>query len=147
MTSEITRIREQLEQEAVTLMLLSKGYKTVSSHAIIEAAYDRLGGYQDQLERLVGKERATEMIVEALSDIQVLDIEPTPYLEETRRVLEQSGGRIEVAGTRIIAHLPKGTIMRYFEPRACFKLIFPDEAGMLLIERDGKNILLHDEYL
>ena len=94
--------------------------ETIVSPSIISAAYDRLGGHQEQLEQLIGKQAASEIVVTALGKekVDAISIERTPYLEETRQVLEQSGGWLEI-GTKIIAHLPPGTVKQWFEPRRC----------------------------
>jgi len=147
--SDVQKVRAAIEQEAEVLRLLSQGMRTVASHKIIEAAYDRLGMHQEQLEQLIGTKEAAIEVVTALGKETVASLEIEPkYLEETRQVLEQSGGRLEI-GDKVIAHLPPGTVKQWFEPRNCYELIFPDQSGLLLVEKDGKSTLLPDfeEYL
>lgn len=70
MLSEVTQLRKQLELEAQSLMFLSNGFKTTGSHEIINAAYDRLGEHHTRLIELVGEQKATEIIVNALGGLE-----------------------------------------------------------------------------
>jgi len=65
MSSEVARLRRQIEAECQAMRHLA-GFRQTASHEMITAAYDRLGEHHDQLIKLVGQQEATEVIVEAL---------------------------------------------------------------------------------
>jgi hypothetical protein len=65
MSSEVARLRQQIEAECQAMLHLA-GFRQTGSHEIITAAYDRLGEHHDQLIKLVGHQKAAEVIVEAL---------------------------------------------------------------------------------
>lgn len=65
MSSEVARLRQQIETECQAMRHLTC-FRQMASHEIITAAYDRLGEHHDQLIKLVGQQKAAEMIVEAL---------------------------------------------------------------------------------
>jgi hypothetical protein len=62
--SEVVRPCRQIELECETMRLALYGYATVASHAFMEQKYSRLGKYQEDLERLVGKEEANSIVVQ-----------------------------------------------------------------------------------
>jgi hypothetical protein len=70
MLSEVAQLRKQLELEAESLMLLSTGFKTTGSHEIINSAYDRLGEHQARLIELVGEQKAAEIVVNVLRELE-----------------------------------------------------------------------------
>ncbi len=65
MSSEVARLREQIEAECQAIRHLAC-FRQMASHEIITAAYDRLGEHHDRLIKLVGQQKAAEVIVEAL---------------------------------------------------------------------------------
>jgi hypothetical protein len=67
MLSEVAQLRKQLELEAESLMLLSTGFKTTG---IINSAYDRLGEHQARLIELVGEQKAAEIVVNVLRELE-----------------------------------------------------------------------------
>lgn len=67
--SEIARLRRQIELECEAMRMALEGYATVASHQIIEQRYSSLGKYQADLERYVGKEVATSIVVEIYSKV------------------------------------------------------------------------------
>ncbi len=62
--SEVARLRERIEQECQAMRAGLTGYAVVSSHDAINHKYDAIGGYQQQLEPLVGADEAARMTVE-----------------------------------------------------------------------------------
>jgi hypothetical protein len=62
--SEVVRLCKQIELECEAMRLALHGYATVASHMFIEHRYDALGKYQEDLERLVGKEEANSIVVQ-----------------------------------------------------------------------------------
>jgi hypothetical protein len=62
--SEVVRLCRQIELECEATRLALYGYATVASHAFIEQKYSTLGKYQEDLERLVGKEEANSIVVQ-----------------------------------------------------------------------------------
>ena len=62
--SEVARLRERIEQECQAMRVGLSGYAVVSNHDAINHKYDALGGYQQQLEPLVGVEEAARMTIE-----------------------------------------------------------------------------------
>jgi hypothetical protein len=65
MSSEVAQLREQIEAECQAMRHLA-GFRQMASHEIITAAYNRLGEHHDRLIKLVGQQKAAEVIVEAL---------------------------------------------------------------------------------
>lgn len=63
MESEVALLRKQIEQECVALRLAMDGFAVCASHETITARYDRLGLYQNELERLIGPQ-ANEIVCE-----------------------------------------------------------------------------------
>lgn len=64
--SEVARLRAQIEMETAAMRLAMIGFKTIASHEIITAAYDRLGAHQEQLGKLIGKQEAARVVIVAL---------------------------------------------------------------------------------
>ena len=62
--SEIARLRRQIELECEAMRLALEGFASVASHQIIEQRYNRLGQFQADLEKHVGKEEAKCIVVE-----------------------------------------------------------------------------------
>ena len=62
--SEIARLRRQIELECEAMRLALEGFASVASHQIIEQRYNRLGQFQADLEKHVGKEEAKSIVVE-----------------------------------------------------------------------------------
>lgn len=69
MSSEVARVRQQIEAECQAMRHLA-GFRQTASHEMITAAYDRLGEHHEQLVKLVGQQKATEVIVQALGGIE-----------------------------------------------------------------------------
>lgn len=69
MSSEVARLRQQIEAECQAMLHLA-GFRQTASHEMITAAYDRLGEHHDQLVKLLGQQQAAEMIVEALGGME-----------------------------------------------------------------------------
>ena len=69
MSSEVARVRQQIETECQAMRHLA-GFRQTASHKMITAAYDRLGEHHDQLIKLVGQQKAAEVIIEALGEVE-----------------------------------------------------------------------------
>ena len=67
--SEIVRLCRQIELECEAMRLALYGYATVASHAFIGQKYSTLGKYQEDLERLVGKEGANSIVVQTYAKV------------------------------------------------------------------------------
>lgn len=67
--SEIARLRRQIELECEAMRLALDGYANVASHQIIEQRYNSLGKYQADLEQHVGKEEATNIVIEIYAKV------------------------------------------------------------------------------
>src|SRR2546429_9982682 len=100
----MARLRGQIELEAASLRMLSPGFKPVTSHKIIEAAYNRLGSYQDELGKLIGDGAAVRVVVSALGGPAFPDdstpsrITIDPCIENrgvVEKVIEAHGGRLD----------------------------------------------------
>ncbi len=62
--SEVARLRKSIEQECEAMKVGLTGYAVVSNHDTINHRYDAIGGYQQQLEPLVGSEEAARISIE-----------------------------------------------------------------------------------
>lgn len=67
--SEVARLRRQIELECEAMQLAMHGYACVASHQIIEHRYNSLGKYQEDLEKHVGKEEASRIVVETYAKV------------------------------------------------------------------------------
>ncbi len=65
-TSEVARIREQINQEIAASRLALTGYAEVARHDVIAHHYNNLGVCLEQLQAQIGAEAAIQVIVEAL---------------------------------------------------------------------------------
>lgn len=54
MESEVACIKRRIEQECEALRLAVDGFAVITSHEAIMARYNRLAGFQAELEELVG---------------------------------------------------------------------------------------------
>ena len=61
--SEVARLRRQIELECEAMRLALEGYAAVASHQAIEQRYKNLGKHQEDLEKYVGKEEASSIVV------------------------------------------------------------------------------------
>jgi hypothetical protein len=67
--SEIARLRAQIERECESIRLAMYGFAAVSSHAIIERKYNTLGEHQEELEKLVGKDEAGNIVARTYAKV------------------------------------------------------------------------------
>lgn len=65
MSSEIARLKEEIELRCQAVKLCLNGYAEVSKHQTIEHKYNAFGECWQELERLVGPESAQEIAVSA----------------------------------------------------------------------------------
>lgn len=61
-TSEVIRIRQQIEEECKAAKFGLYGMAETASHAFISARYKRLGVLHDQLKNHVGDDEATTLL-------------------------------------------------------------------------------------
>ncbi len=153
MSSEVAKLREQIEAEADALRVLSTGFKTTASHQIITAAYDRLGAHQEKLSELVGDGEAMRIIVSALggpsfpdafpSTPSHLPIELLPQEQRgaVRKILEIHGSKLEEDEV----FFPDGTLFTPASPQTNerrYSIILPDGFRVWLkITEEGRNLL------
>ncbi len=69
-TSEVARIRNQIEAEYVAAQRGLQGYAIVSRHQFITTCMDNMGRYHRQLVEIVGETEATDIVA------QVFGMEP-----------------------------------------------------------------------
>jgi len=70
--SEVARLRQQIELESQAAFSALYGLSQGSSrHETINAKLERIGQIQEELAAIVGSERATQIIVEALAKSEV----------------------------------------------------------------------------
>ncbi len=67
--SEIARLRREIERECEAMRLALYGYASVASHTIIEQKYNNLGKHQEELEKHVGKEEASNIVAEVYTKV------------------------------------------------------------------------------
>jgi hypothetical protein len=65
MGSELAQLMQQIELECQSIRSALEGYAVVSNHEAINHKYDALGGYQEQLQALVGEQEAGRVVFEA----------------------------------------------------------------------------------
>jgi hypothetical protein len=61
--SEVAQLKWSIEQECRALRLVMDGFAIGASHQAISARYERLGVYQEELEKLIGPQ-AEELLCE-----------------------------------------------------------------------------------
>jgi hypothetical protein len=61
MSSEVARLRRQLELECEAMKRGLEGYAIMAQHKIIEKKYKSFAKTQEELEKLVGEEQAAQM--------------------------------------------------------------------------------------
>src|SRR5947209_10561633 len=71
--SEIARLRQQIELESAAMKLALYGFAAVGKHEFISHKYDAIGKCQEQLERLVGEEKASDITIESYNHIMESD--------------------------------------------------------------------------
>ncbi len=67
--SEVARLRRQIELECEAMRLAMYGYAVVASHKIIQQKYDALDAHRAELQKHVGEEEATRIIVETYAKV------------------------------------------------------------------------------
>jgi hypothetical protein len=63
-SSEIARLRQQIEQECAAMQQALTGFAITAQHEIIQRKYESLGYYCVQLEQLVGEKAAALITIE-----------------------------------------------------------------------------------
>ena len=69
MNSEVARIMQQIEDECLALRHVSHGFAQVGSHDIVHSRYKAIDHYNDLLADLIGKEEATNTLVDIYNRI------------------------------------------------------------------------------
>jgi hypothetical protein len=66
--SEVALLRARIERECEALSLLARGAMLMGGHTHISSRYQRLGEYQEQLDKLVGSEEAVTIICDIYNE-------------------------------------------------------------------------------
>lgn len=69
MSSEIARLRQQIELECIAMQQALTGFAIVSKHEIIQKRYEAIGHYQEQLQALVGETEAALIVIKAYAKV------------------------------------------------------------------------------
>ena len=64
MSSEVARLRQQIELECAAMQQALHGFALTAQHEIIQSKYESLGHYHEQLEQLVGEKEAALITTE-----------------------------------------------------------------------------------
>ncbi len=64
MSSEIARLRQQIEQECTAMQQALTGFAMTAQHDVIQKKYESLGYYHEKLEQLVGEKEAALITTE-----------------------------------------------------------------------------------
>jgi hypothetical protein len=64
MSSEVARLRKQIELECAAMQQALHGFALTALHEIIQRKYESLGHYHEQLEQLVGEKEAALITTE-----------------------------------------------------------------------------------
>ena len=67
--SEVARLMRQIEQECEAMKRGMQGFAAVARPQTIAHKYDALGGVQEQLEKLVGKQEAMRVVFETYEKV------------------------------------------------------------------------------
>ncbi|MFL5628696.1 MAG: hypothetical protein ACJ788_24205 [Ktedonobacteraceae bacterium] len=147
MSSEIARIRQQIERETQAMQLAMNGFATVARHEFISHTYDAIGKCQQRLETLVGEEEATDMTVQTYNqvmDSEEQDMQPfqsvlpsvplhqlktPPLFDEAHKVIRGYGCEIVEYADHCIVTFPEGTMREEIFPRmynARYTITLPD---------------------
>jgi len=68
MSSEIARLRKQLEEESQAAWGALNGFASVGKHEIITYRYNNIGALVDQLKKEIGEEAAWKIAMDALDN-------------------------------------------------------------------------------
>lgn len=69
MSSEIRRLKQEIEQRCQAVKLCLNGYAEVAKHQTIEHKYKALGDSWQELEQFVGAESANEIVTSAYMSV------------------------------------------------------------------------------
>jgi hypothetical protein len=64
MSSEVARLRQQIELECAAMQQALSGFAITAQHNIIQMKYESLGHHYEQLEQLVGEKEAALITTE-----------------------------------------------------------------------------------
>jgi hypothetical protein len=68
LSSEVARLRQQIELECQAIQHLMQ-FSVVASHHAINGRYRNLDQYRDQLKTLVGEDQATSIVVDIYNQL------------------------------------------------------------------------------
>ena len=135
MSSEIARIRQQIELESAAMKLALFGFATAARHECISHKYDAIGKWQEKLRTLVGEEEATEITVQTYNDVMERDeedmesfeglmpavpvrhLKTPPMIEAAKKAMREHGCVIVEDGEHCVVTFPEGTMRREVFPR------------------------------
>jgi hypothetical protein len=63
-TSDVARLRQQIEEECQAMQLAMTGFAQTASHEVIHQRFQHLDMVQHQLALLIGEQEATQIVVE-----------------------------------------------------------------------------------
>jgi hypothetical protein len=73
MSSEVQRLRQEIELRCQAVRLCLDGYAEVSKHQTIEHKYNALGKSWRELEQFVGSENAKEIVASTYASVMARD--------------------------------------------------------------------------
>lgn len=64
--SEVARLKQQIEMECEAMRLAILGFRMTASHDVINRQYDQLGEHYESLGKLIGEQKAVEVLIATL---------------------------------------------------------------------------------
>lgn len=147
MSSEVARIRQQIELESTAMKLALYGLAAVAKHEFISHKYDAIGKCQEKLRTLVGEEEASDITVQAYNhvmerDEQDMDISTSftphsllhqlrtpPVIDEAKKTMRDHGCEVVEYADHCIVTFPEGTMRMEIFPRLYnerYQIMLPD---------------------
>lgn len=156
LSSEVARIREQIELESAAMRLALYGFAAVGKHSFIAHKYEAIDKCQEQLVAVLGEEQATALTVESYNRIMdsgeqplaTCITSPTPLhhlktallLDTAKEILMRHDCDIREQHDACIVSFPEGTMRAAISPQLTnqrFEIVLPD--GYRLIEMDDNT--------
>ena len=148
MSSEIARLRQQIELESTAMKLAMDGFATVARHEFISRKYDAIGKCQEQLQTLTSEQEATQITVEAYTlameqegersmqgfkdiarPLPLRHLTTPPMIEEAKEMIKQHGCEIVEHADHCVVTFPEGTRRAEIFPRLYnerYTIMLPD---------------------
>ena len=164
MSSEIARIRQQIELESAAMKFAMYGFATVAKHEFISHKYDAIGKCQEQLGTLVSEKEATDITVQTYNQVMDSDeqdvpssrslspatpvhqLKTPPMIDEAKKVIQEHGCEIVEYADHCVVTFPEGTMREEIFPRmynARYTITLPDGIQMReMYDRWQENSLL-----